>query len=223
METAYDINLSPVTDLPRERIAQDGPAMISDEKLLAAVLGAGIRGHRVESIARSLLSFFDCSSSPPGYNDLIAVPGLGAAKAAQIVAFWEFCRRRLKPAESSVRSPEDLIPLIRHFGSRKQEHFLSIPLNGAHEVIGIHIVSVGLVNRTLVHPREVFRPALEDSAAAIICAHNHPSGRLDPSDEDTEITSRLSEAGRLLGIPMLDHIIFHGSRYYSFLSEGKIE
>ncbi len=223
MDTAYDLNCPTPQELPREQIARQGTTTISDENLLTAILGSGIRGHRVETIARSLLECFDRNQGPPALEDLTNIPGMGAAKATQILAFWEFCRRRLKPAESTVRSPEDLIPLIRHFGSRRQEHFLCITLNGAHEVTGIHTVSVGLVNRTLVHPREVFRPALEESAAAIICAHNHPSGHLEPSSEDTEITRRLSEAGRILGIPVLDHIIFYGSRFYSFLSDGKIE
>ncbi len=223
MDTAYDLNSPPPRDLPREQIARHGTATISDENLLSAMLGSGIRGHKVETIARSLLDCFDRNPGPPAFEDLTGIPGMGAAKAAQILAFWEFCRRRLKPAESTVRSPEDLIPLIRHFGSRRQEHFLCITLNGAHEVTGIHTVSVGLVNRTLVHPREVFRPAFEESAAAIICAHNHPSGHLEPSNEDTEITHRLSEAGRILGIPLLDHIIFYGSRFFSFLSEHMLE
>ncbi|WP_319415297.1 DNA repair protein RadC [Marispirochaeta aestuarii] len=226
METVYDSSgfNSAETEGPRERIAAAGPGRIADVDLLKALLGSGTRNYRVDSVAGSLLRYFDNmgGTRSPNYQDLLSLPGMGTAKAAQIIAAWEFCRRRLRPAEASVRTPEDLIPLIRHYGDRPQEHFLSIPLNGAHEVIGIHIVSVGLVNRTLVHPREVFRPALESSAAALICAHNHPSGRLEPSREDQEITLRLIRAGTLLGIPVLDHLIFHGSRFYSFLSTGQI-
>ncbi|WP_319562800.1 DNA repair protein RadC [Marispirochaeta sp.] len=224
METVYDSSgfNQTGTEGPRERIAAGGPGRIADVDLLKALLGSGNKTFRVDTIAGKLLHYFDNLEGTPSYRDLLTLPGMGTAKAAQIIAAWEFCRRRMRPAEAAVRSPEDLIPLIRHYGDRQQEHFLSIPLNGAHEVIGIHIVSVGLVNRTLVHPREVFRPALENCAAALICAHNHPSGRLEPSREDHEITLRLIRAGTLLGIPVLDHLIFHGSRFYSFLSKGKI-
>ena len=222
METVYEREpaRSNPAEGPRERIARNGPARESDRDLLRALLGAGSKGNRVDVIADRLISYFDRVEGTPRYAGLTALPGLGSAKASQVVAAWEFCRRRMRPAAASIRSPEELLPLIRHYGDRCREHFLSIPLNGAHEVIGIHMVSIGLVNRTLVHPREVFRPALECSAAALLCAHNHPSGRLEPSQEDHEITLRLLRAGSLLGIPLLDHLIFHTSGYFSFLSQG---
>lgn len=210
-------------DGPRERIAQYGPEREADAELLKALLGSGSRGIPVEAIAKKLLNYFDHSNTRPDYAQLLTLPGLGSAKAAQVVAAWEFCRRRMRPAANAVRTPEELLPLIRHYADREQEHFLSIPVNGAHEVIGIYVVSIGLVNRTLVHPREVFRPALQHSAAALLCAHNHPSGHLDPSEEDHDITLRLIRAGTLLGIPLLDHLIFSGKRYYSFLGEGMID
>ena len=224
METHYASHCGEEGSLagPRERIALHGPAREADTDLLKAVLGSGSRGNRVEAISLRLLDYFDRLEQEPKYGELTAVPGLGAAKAAQIVAAWEFCRRRMRPSSCAVHTPEELLPLIRHYGDRRQEHFLSIPLNGAHEVMGIHIVSIGLVNRTLVHPREVFRPAIESCAAAILCAHNHPSGRLEPSREDHEITLRLIRAGTLLGIPLLDHLIFHGNKFYSFLSRGEL-
>lgn len=218
----YKLRILTKNDGPRERIALHGPEREGDAELLKALLGSGSRGMPVEAIAKRLLDYFDRASTRPDYGQLINLPGLGSAKAAQVVAAWEFCRRRMRPAPNAVHTPEELLPLIRHYADREQEHFLSIPVNGAHEVIGIYVVSIGLVNRTLVHPREVFRPALQHSAAALLCAHNHPSGHLEPSEEDHDITLRLIRAGTLLGIPLLDHLIFSGKRYYSFLGEGMI-
>ena len=117
---------------PRERIALNGAAREADLDLLKALLGSGSRGHHVETIALSLLHYFDHASdhagADPNYADLVGLPGMGCAKAAQIVAAWEFCRRRMRPAAAAVRSPEELLPLIRHYGDRPQEHFLSVPL-----------------------------------------------------------------------------------------------
>jgi DNA repair protein RadC len=112
--------------------------------------------------------------------------------------------------------------LIRHYADRKQEQFICISLNGANEVIAHRVVSVGLVNKTQVHPREVFADPITDRASAIIAAHNHPSGSLSPSKEDVEITRQIKNAGETLGIKLLDHIIFNHRGYYSFLEDGKI-
>ncbi len=125
---------------------------------------------------------------------------------------------RKKQNLSSIR----YIPVIRHYANRRQETFLSVSLNGAHEVIKIRVVSIGLVNRTLVHPREVFADPLADRAAAVICAHNHPSGNTDPSPDDREVTDILKKAGKILGIELLDHIIFSEAGFYSFLEKGEI-
>ncbi len=121
-----------------------------------------------------------------------------------------------------VSCPSDIHEQLKRYENFDQEHFLSISLNGAHEVIAIRIVSIGIVNRTIVHPREIFRSAIIDNAAAIIVAHNHPSGNLEPSLEDYEITRRLKEVGDLLGIKLLDHMIISQKGYYSFLEEGEL-
>jgi DNA repair protein RadC len=116
----------------------------------------------------------------------------------------------------------DTLPLLERFADRNQEHFLTLSLNGAHEVIMVRTVSVGLVNRTMVHPREVFAGPLTDRASAIILAHNHPSGSVEPSAEDDEITTRLLSAGETLGIPVLDHVVFSRSGYYSYLEHDAL-
>jgi DNA repair protein RadC len=125
-------------------------------------------------------------------------------------------------ASVRIRIPSDAYDLLRSFATRRQEHFLVLTLNAAHEVIRRHTVTVGLVNRTMVHPREVFYPAIKDNAVAIIVAHNHPSGHVDPSAEDNEVTWKLSEAGVILGIPVLDHVIIGRERYYSYLESGSL-
>ena len=145
------------------------------------------------------------------------------AKAALIAAAFELARRYLYPPKKIVSSPKDVVPFLIHYGDRDQETFLSILLNGANEIIRIQPVTTGLLNRTLIHPREVFADAVRLRANAVIAAHNHPSGRLTPSEDDKKITEALRKAGDLLGIKILDHIVFNGRDYFSFLEHGLIE
>jgi len=121
-----------------------------------------------------------------------------------------------------ISTPADVLPLIQNYADRKQEHFICVSINGANEVIKSRVVSVGLVNKTQVHPREVFADPITDRASGIIVAHNHPSGSLTPSMEDKEITEQLKSAGETLGIRLLDHIIFNHKGYYSFLESGEL-
>jgi DNA repair protein RadC len=119
-----------------------------------------------------------------------------------------------------IRSAKDVVPLVSHLANRQQEHFLTVSLNGAHEVIASRVVTVGLANSTQIHPREVFAEAISDRACAIIAAHNHPSGDLSPSTEDLAVTERLTQAGGILGIRLLDHIIFSANGFFSFAEAG---
>jgi DNA repair protein RadC len=121
-----------------------------------------------------------------------------------------------------VTEPNQILPFVEEWREAAQEHFIVITLDGAHHVIKTRVVSVGLINRALVHPREVFRDAIIDNAAAIIMCHNHPSGNLEPSDEDIQITTRLKQASKIIGIEILDHIIISSYGHYSFLEAGKI-
>jgi DNA repair protein RadC len=134
----------------------------------------------------------------------------------------EFSRHRIRPEGLRISFPPDVLPLIQHYADRKQEHFLCVSLNGANEVIASRVVSVGLVNKTQVHPREVFADPITDRASAIIVAHNHTAGGLTPSKEDIEVTKQLKAAGATLGIKLLDHIIFNHKGHYSFLEHGEI-
>ena len=131
-------------------------------------------------------------------------------------------RNQFLEEKQRVRAPSDILPVLDEWAHEEQEHFIVATLNGAHEVICAHCITKGLVNRTIVHPREVFRPALLDNACAVILAHNHPSGQWEPSGEDIELTKRLKQGGDLMGIPVLDHIIVTKNGFYSFLEHDKL-
>ena len=136
---------------------------------------------------------------------------------------YEIISERNSKYHVKISSPSDAFKVLERFAGKRQEHFLVITLDGAHQVVRAKIVSVGLVNRTVVHPREVFLPAIEDSATAVIVSHNHPSGNVDPSAEDRDITEKLVQAGQILGIAVLDHVIIAKGGYYSFLEHGLME
>jgi DNA repair protein RadC len=212
----------PASDRPRERLQQKGAEGLSDLELLAILLGSGTKGHDVMTIAGRILKILDSGKASVSLDELRKIEGVGMAKANLIAASLEFARRRIRPEGLRISFPADVLPLIRHYADRKQEHFICISINGANEVIANRVITVGLVNRTQVHPREVFADPITDRASAIIVAHNHPSGGLTPSKEDFEITKQLKEAGETLGIKLLDHIIFNHKEYYSFLERGEM-
>jgi DNA repair protein RadC len=210
----------PKSDRPREKMQAKGPAALSDHELLAILLGSGTKGSDVMTVAVRILKVLD-GNKELSLEDLQKIEGVGPAKATLIAAALEFARRRIRPEGLKITFPADVLPLIQHYGDRKQEHFICVSINGANEVIKSRVVSVGLVNKTQVHPREVFADPITDRASAIIVAHNHPSGTLNPSAEDKEITGQLKASGEVLGIRLLDHIIFNQRGYYSFLEHGK--
>ncbi len=210
----------PKLDRPREKLQHKGSEALSDLELMAILLGRGVEGHDVLSVANRVLKVMDAANGRPTLDELQEIEGVGPAKASLIAAALEFARRRIRPEGLKISFPPDVLPLIRHYGDRKQEHFICISLNGANEVVAHRVVSVGLVNKTQVHPREVFADPITDRASAIIVAHNHPSGELKPSKEDFDITKQLKAAGETLGIKLLDHIIFNQKEYYSFLEKG---
>lgn len=133
--------------------------------------------------------------------------------------WYEIVSERSGPV-TVVKSPADTVKLLKRYERKRQEHFIALTLRGDHSVERVRLVTIGTANKTLVHPREVFAGAIRDNATAIIIAHNHPSGNLDPSSEDREVTKRIVEAGNILGIPVLDHIIFSAGAYKSFVEAG---
>jgi DNA repair protein RadC len=212
----------PPAERPREKLLRKGARALSDQELLAVLLGRGTPGLDVLALAAKLARLIDEKGLDVKAEDLLQFAGVGDAKATVILAAIEFARRRIKPEGAKIETPADLLPHIHHYADRKQEHFLCAAINGANEILNIRVVSIGLVDRSPVHPREVFADALADRASAVIVAHNHPSGGLAPSPGDIAITAQLKAAGAILGIALLDHIIFNRTGYFSFLEAGNL-
>ena len=220
IKTAYStLRETPPEDRPREKLERLGPTALTDEELLMLIIGSGNAKRPVDEIARELLEKIDKNPSI-STEDIMLIPGIGKAKASALDAALELGRRRVRGKGRTIVSPGDIFNEIRHFASRQQEHLVVIMLNGAHEVIGTVVATIGLLNRTIVHPREVFSEPLKQRAAAIAIAHNHPSGNVEPSEDDKDVTSRLKKCGDILGIRILDHIVFSDQKYYSFLEHG---
>ena len=216
-KTIHDI---PEADRPREKLLRKGAKALSDQELLAVLLGKGTPGLDVMALAAKLARLIDEKGLDVKAEDLLRFEGIGNAKATLILAAIEFARRRIKPEGAKIVTPADLLPHVHHYADRKQEHFLCASINGANEILNIRVVSIGLIDRSPVHPREVFADALSDRAAAIIVAHNHPSGGVEPSQGDIQITAQLKASGEVVGIELLDHIIFNRTGYFSFLEKG---
>ena len=213
----------PLEERPRERLLAKGPAALSDRELLAILLNTGIRGKNVNTLAGELLGLLDRNRDIPPVKELSLLSGLGESKSCTVAAMLEFGRRRYGSFSTRIKHPSDIFTLIRHYADRKQERFISLSLNGAHEVLAVRIVTIGLVNKTIIHPREVFADLIQDRAAAFCVAHNHPSGQLQSSPEDEEITARLQAAAQILGLHFLDHLIFSETAWWSFRQNGKLE
>lgn len=217
---AKRIDQIPKHDRPREKLLVKGAHALSDQELLAVLLGKGSAQMDVMTLAAKLSRVVDEKGLGVRVDDLTGFDGVGEAKAALLLAAIEFARRRIKPEGLKISTPADVLPLLQHFSDRKQEHFLAVSINGANEVLHVRVVSIGLIDRSPVHPREVFADALTDRASGIIVAHNHPSGSLEPSPSDIDATRQIKQAGEIVGIELLDHIIFNRKGYFSFLEEG---
>lgn len=212
----------PPDQRPREQLFVHGAQQLSDQDLLAVLVGQGTTKNDVRAIARKLVKIVDEKGLDLTAKDIMVIDGIGKAKAALIAAAFEFARRRIKPEGLKIKFPADVLPLIQHYGDRKQEHFLCVSINAANEVMSVRVVTMGLIDKSHVHPREVFADVISERASAVVIAHNHPVGDLHPSTEDIEVTARLKEAGKVLGINLLDHIIFNHKDYYSFLENDQL-
>ena len=208
---------------PREKMELNGPESLSDLELIMLLVGSGSVDKTLVEVSKELLDLLD-RSEEPDFRTLLAIKGMGKAKTTAILAALELGRRRRKRGQRPfISSPNDIYALVRHFATREQEQFIVIVLNGAHEVLNTFVATIGLVNKTLVHPREIFCDAIEKRATAIAIAHNHPSGLLEPSDDDINVTKRIILAGNILGIKVLDHIIFTEAGFFSFLEHGILD
>lgn len=205
---------------PREKLREKGPKALTDEELIAAILGMGTAGVDVRTIARQVSGLIREHKEGLSLNHLLEIPGMGLAKAAQILSAFELVRRHLIKDTVKIVCAKDVLPLVTDIAGKQQEHFVCISLNGANEVIEKRIVTIGLLDKSPVHPREVFADVIADRAAAVIFVHNHPSGELQPSESDLNIHRQLTEAGKILGIQVLDHVIVTRKGYYSFRETG---
>jgi len=207
-------------DKPREKLARRGTQALKNEELLSVLLGSGVQGKDVRKLSREIIALFEQDFDTLSLDKLCDVHGLGPAKASQILAAIELSRRYLIQNNRRITSAKDVYEELSSFGSKKQEYFLTITLDGASHIIEIRTVFIGTLNQSMVHPREVFADAISDRAAGVVIAHNHPSGTLEASRADIQITQRLKEVAKLVGIELLDHVILTSGGYYSFSEEG---
>lgn len=215
----------PAVDRPREKLSKYGPNKLSNTELLAILLGSGVKGTNVVELSNKILKKFNSGKlSEASYEDLKNTFGLGPAKACLLVASFELGRRFLKDKKHDLLlSPQSVWENLKDLRDHKKEHFVVFYLDTRNQEIKREIISVGTLNASLIHPREVFEPAIAHSAAQIIVAHNHPSGDPEPSEEDLLVTKRLVEAGKILGIELLDHVIVGKDKWTSIKELGGCE
>ena len=227
MKDSFTVRDLPLSERPRERLLKLGSEALSAQEILALILGRGIKGESVMVTSQKLLSRFGNLKgiANASVEELSEVKGVGLAKAAQIKAALELSKRlegdageRQKPM---VKSPEDVVNIVKsQLKGKKKEHFLVLCLDTRNRVINCRPVSIGSLDTSIVHPREVFREAVSSSAASVIFVHNHPSGDPEPSKEDVELTKRLVKSGEIIGIDVLDHIIICDRSYLSLKAKN---
>ena len=227
MSKSFTIHDLPKEERPRERLLNLGEEALSSQELLQVILGRGVAGESVALVAQKIISQFGSleNLAQASIIELSQIKGIGPAKAAQIKAVFEIGRRANRPVKESsnkeIISPQAVCSLINSkIKDYNKEHFYLISLNARNHSVGQ--VSVGTINANLVHPREVFGEAIKAKAVSVIFAHNHPSGNTEPSEDDIVITKRLIEAGKIMGIEVLDHVIVAKNQNpYSF-KENKL-
>ena len=204
-------------DMPREKLNKKGAEALTDIELLQAVIGSGGKDNDFKQIARNLSNTIEkIGVNNLAINDVKTIKGIGDAKATIVFAALEYWRRKFeKQTRPLIDNPEKAAEQLAFIRNKKQEYFVMLTLDGARRLINTHTITIGTLTASLVHPREIFALAIEDRAASIIIAHNHPSGSLDIGNKDREVTKRISEAGELLGIILDDHIIIAGDKFVS--------
>ena len=214
MKASFTVRDLPIGERPRERLLKLGSEALSAQEILAVILGRGTRGESVMMTSQKLLSRFGSLKgvANASVEELIQTTGIGPAKAAQIKAALELSRRMEADVSERprriLRSPEDVVAEVRsQLKGKKKEHFLVLCLDTRNRLINRRLVSMDSLDTSIVHPREVFKEAVSSCAASVVFAHNHPSGDPEPSKEDIELTKRLTRAGEIVGIDVLDHII----------------
>ena len=230
IKIVYCYNSMKIKDLPdsskpRERFLKHGPESLSDAELFAIILRTGVVGENVMEMANRLISkfglvnLFDCS-----LKELQEIKGIGQNKAMQLLAMSELGKRynQEKNSVKRITCAEDVFKLFHiRLRDKKQEHFYMIMLDTKNNIIGEQLISKGLLDASIIDPREVFKPAIRNSASRVILIHNHPSGDSNPSSEDLKVTEKLIEAGNILGLKVLDHVIIGNGSHWSWKEEFK--
>lgn len=220
-----DVHLA---DRPRERLLRDGAGSLSNQELIAILLRTGTKAESVLVLSNRVLSYLDKLQDLKNttVEEMTSIKGIGEAKAVQLLAAAELGKRLYRAAPHdryTIRSPEDAANyLMTDMSSLTQEHFVALFLNVKNEVLHKQTIFIGSLNSSIVHPRDIFREAVKRSAASVIVAHNHPSGNATPSPEDIAVTKRLLEAGTIMGIDVLDHVIIGDQQFISLKEKGYI-
>lgn len=215
-----------ITDLPkherpREKLIERGPTGLRDKELLAILLRVGYTGKNVIEVSQEIIRKFPMKKLlSMGYDDLLKIKGIDSSKACGLLAAFELTKRALEVEDNNlptINSAKDAVAQLQELRTAKKEHFVVLYLNARNQLIHKETISIGILNANLVHPREMFKPAIEHLAAAIIVAHNHPSGGCEPSEADLGLTGRMSDAGKLLGIEVADHLVITRSDFRSII------
>ena len=210
----------PLSGRPREKMATSSAKNLTEAELLAILLGTGTRGKNVVALSESLLKKYPGKKfTQISLDELTKTSGVGKTKATRILAALELGERFFAPSaltKTIIRSAEDVLQEVRDIADKKQEYLLVLYLNARHELIQKEVVGMGTINNLRLTPREIFSPAFLTPCASLIIVHNHPSGDPTPSDDDIRFTTRIHDAGELMGIPMVDHVIIAKSGYFSF-------
>lgn len=220
----YKMKDIPHVDRPRERLIKLGPEALRNSELLAVILGSGTRGYNALRVAEKLLRKYNGRQlSRATIDELQSNPGIGEARACQLIAAFELSKRFLLKDDGEavvIKNPNDVYKSTSELRKARKEYLLALYLNARNRLIKKEIISIGSLNANIVHPREVFEPAVGVAAASLILVHNHPSGQSDPSDDDVALTKRLVLAGEIMGMEILDHIIVGEKDFVSMKEKG---
>ena len=214
----------PKIDRPRERFLKKGSDALSKSDLLAILLGSGIKGKNVQKLSQQIVQKFGKNFLNISVADLQEISGIGEAKALQIVSAISLVKRYYedeKSGETTIKNSKDVLSLIYDIRDKKKEHLVCLYLNARNSLLKKEVISVGLLDKTLLHPREIFHPAVELNTASIILVHNHPSGDSTPSTKDIQVVEKIAQAGEIMGIPVIDFIIVSENEHYSFYEKLK--